>query len=107
MKKLLFCLSNISKTNTKIDLKAIFSFSVFAIILLKYQLINIHQIIPSHSIIHGIITYLFIVPLALAGIFFSLKIFILSFKNLSKNIYNMVLVLPLLILVVYYFFFFN
>lgn len=96
-----------STNNTIFDRKAIFCFIVFLIIILKYQFINVYKIIPNHGLTQAMISYVFIAPLSLIGIMISFKTIFLSFKNLSKNIFNLLLSLPLLVLTIYYFFFFH
>lgn len=107
MGKILNYTFGIFKTNTKFDIKAIFSFVTFLIVIIKYQIINVHHIIPTHGLPHFFISYLIIVPCVLTSLFLSIVTILMSFRKPIFNLFNIALVCPLLLLMIYYFYFFN
>ena len=61
--------------------QAIFSLCVFGVIVLKYLLINRMELINSNSNYHRILSSFFIMPLLLAGVYYSLGIMVDSYRK--------------------------
>jgi hypothetical protein len=87
--------------------KAVFSFSVFLVVLLKDILVSGFAIIPQRGSLNGIISYLFILPLSLIGLLSSVTVIWDAFINKRKNnirFFNkdVILALPLLVYVLFF-----
>ncbi|PWV56394.1 hypothetical protein C7475_101909 [Chitinophaga sp. S165] len=86
--------------------QATFSFCVFGIIVLKYLLVNLLGIINPNSSWHRILSSFFIMPLLLAGVYYSLEIIIDNYREkrqLRKLLINWNVIISLPTLLVFLF----
>ncbi len=86
--------------------QAVFSLCVFAIIALKYILVNRMNVINSNSSTHRILSSFFIMPLLFAGVYYSLGIIVDSYRErrrLSKVLvdWNVIISLPALLVLLF------
>jgi len=82
--------------------QSVFSLAVFGVIALKYLLINRMELINSNSRWHRILSSFIIMPLLLAGVYYSLGIIVDSYRENRKPgrvliDWNVVISLPTLL----------
>ena len=66
--------------------QAVFSLCVFVVIAVKYLLVNRMELINPNSSWHRILSSFFIMPLLLAGVYYSLGIIVDSYREKRKLI---------------------
>ncbi len=77
---------------------------VFFICLLKYLVFNVWECFPVYGTLNRIISWVFILPLILYGLFLSIQIVAHNIKFKKLRDFNNYLILPFIAFVVYFFF---
>lgn len=87
-----------------IETKSIISFSIFIVCVIKYILVNKLEIIAKYGSSNRLISWAFILPLSIVGLFFSMWV-IKKFRNTlfkKDGFINVILTLPMILSWIYF-----
>lgn len=86
-----------------VNRKALTSFIIFCIVLLKDVLVSDLKLIPVRAPINRLISWLFILPITIIGIVFSIQVIRKKYLNRDDHFLdiNLFLALPILLYVLY------
>lgn len=86
----------------KIDKKAIISFSISILCLIKYYIFNVYHFYSPNGSLNRLVSWTIIIPLIIIGLLCSIKILKKSLNNITVNVINIVLSLPIILILIYF-----